>query len=204
MLDQDFSLHAIVSPGRYGDPPCVPEAVAPMVVSCCQQYLLTLFIVYPAGCESVMNEVTPLTCPFLGGASANGETYETVADATGGVKASICQNDWTGVFSSLSDAVIESAPLPCNYEIPDPPSGMVLDADKVNVKYTPTGGDPSSVNPYPKVAGVAACGDNRAWYFDNATDPGEVLLCPAACDAVGAETGGTLDVLFGCASIVLE
>jgi hypothetical protein len=81
---------------------------------------------------------------------------------------------------------------------------MSLDRNKVNVKYTPQGADPASVQPYGKVAGVDACGDLAAWYFDNEMAPTQVMLCPGACNAVGAGTGGSVDVLFGCATVVVK
>jgi len=204
MLDAEFTVHAIASPGTADDLPCIPESVPAEVAKCCQDYILGLFLTYPAGCDAYMDQVTPLNCPFLGGAAAPGVTYQDVATSTGGVFASICAEDWTGVFSSLSDAVIESAPLPCNYAIPPPPQGMSFDVGKVNVKYTPPGADPNSVQPYGHVADADACGDREAWYFDDPTVPSEVLLCPSVCEQVGSGQGGTVDVLFGCATIMVQ
>jgi hypothetical protein len=203
MLDAEFTVHAIASPGNEGDLPCIPDSVDPAVAKCCQDYLLNLFLTYPAGCDQYMDQVTILTCPFLGGAAAPGVTYQRVTTNTSGVFASICSEDWTTVFGSLSDAVIESAPLPCNYAIPPPPSGMSFDRGKVNVKYTPEGADPASVQPYGKVSDAAACSDRLGWYFDSDAAPSEVLLCPSACEAVGGGQGGMVDVLFGCATIVV-
>lgn len=203
-LTAAYSVHAIASPGNVGDFGCAPESVPPAIVDCCRQYILNLFFTLPMGCEQYPNEVTPLNCPFLGGAAAPGVTYFTLAQQTSGVGASICSEDWTMVFGSLSDAVIESAPLPCNYEIPAPPPGMTFQRELVNVKYTPPGGDPMAVTPYPNVASAAACGDNLAWYYDDPNMPKEVLLCPAACMTVGSGQGGTVDVLFGCKTIPLE
>jgi hypothetical protein len=203
LLGGGYTVHAIASPGNEGELACIPESVDPAIAKCCQDYLLNLFLTYPAGCDQYMDQVTVLTCPFLGGASAPGVTYQRLATSTSGVFASICAQDWTTVFGSLSDAVIESAPLPCNYAIPPPPAGMSFDRSKVNVKYTPQGADSSSVQPYSKVSDSAACGDRTGWYFDNDAMPSEVLLCPAACEAVGGGQGGKVDVLFGCATIVV-
>jgi hypothetical protein len=204
LLTADYSVHAIASPGSVTDFPCAPESVAPEIVQCCRDYILTLFFTLPPGCDKYPNDVTPLTCPFLGGAAAPGVTYFTLAQQTSGVGASICSEDWTMVFGSLSDAVIESAPLPCNYAIPAPPPGMTFQRELVNVKYTPPGGDKTKVTPYPNVRDAAACGDNLAWYYDNPETPKEVLLCPAACMTVGSGQGGAVDVLFGCMTIPLE
>ena len=211
LLDADYSVHAIASPGNVGDPPCGPEPrPTQQVFDCCAAYALTLYILPPAAgaplnCDQVTAEVTPQLCPrALASAAAPGVTYYTLADLTGGVTQSICQDDWTPVFGSLKDAVVESAPLPCNYEIPDAPTGMVFDRSKVNVKFTPTGTDPSTVAPFANVAAADDCGDSTAWYYDNPEAPAEVLLCPETCDLVGSGEGGAVEVLFGCATVVLE
>lgn len=206
MLTADFSVHAIASPGEPLDPPCAPESVPMEIVDCCRSCILTLCFVVPQGCETHVDAngaplVGPLTCPFLGGAARPGTTYYTLADRTGGIGASICAEDWTGVFGSLSDAVIESAPLPCGYPIPEPPPGMLLELDKVNVRYTPSGADSASVSPFANVTDESACADNAAWFYDDPDEPGEVLLCPAACEAVSAGDGGEVEVVFGCETI---
>ncbi len=103
----------------------------------------------------------------------------------------------------MRDAVIESAPLPCNYVIPPPPEGEVHDFTKVNMKYTPEGVDPTTVQPYPRVNDASGCGDNAAWYYDNNDAPTEIILCPAACEQVGSGQGGSVVVLFDCAPIIL-
>ena len=204
LLSNEYTIHAVASPGAENELPCAPESIAPEVVQCCRDYILSLFIVLPAGCDAYP-EVTALTCPFMGGAARNGVTYFMLADRTGGVGTSICAEDWTNVFGSLQDAVVASAPLPCSYAIPAPPSGTTFDKMQVNVKYTPSGSDPANSTPYPNVADVADCGDNQAWYYDppGADIPEEVVLCPAACEAANAAKGGMMDVVFGCPTVPL-
>jgi hypothetical protein len=93
---------------------------------------------------------------------------------------------------------IQGAALPCAYQIPDPPEGEDLDFNQVNVQYTPgDGGQPVIIG---KVDGEAACGPNGGWYYDNPAAPAQILLCPATCDIVSADTDGVVDVVFGCAT----
>jgi hypothetical protein len=140
-----------------------------------------------------------LTIPGVCGATAPGVTYYELAKNTGGLTVSVCITDWSQVFGPLKQVVVESVPLPCNYLIPPPPSGGSLDADKVNVKYLDSAGGEQL---FAKAGAFEACADNLAWYYDNADSPKEVLLCQKACDAVAA--GGTVNITFGCATVVLK
>lgn len=137
--------------------------------------------------------------PFVCGAAAPGYEYILLTDATGGQKISICTADWSQVFGPLQEAVIGSVPLPCSYTIPPPPSGEVLDPNRVNVEYT-DGNDVRDT--FPRADSDAQCGALDAWYYDDPLDPTEIKLCPATCEAV--EGGGTLKIVFGCATVPLQ
>jgi len=173
MLGHDFFLHTVASegPAPCRDPNCMPDPNTGI-------------------CVFVM-----LGC----GAAAPGTTYYTLADMTKGLKASICESDWKSIFEPLSAAVIKSAPLPCNYQIPKPPSGDSLDASKVNVSWQGTGGMAPMV--FGKAANGGACQDQLGWYYD-ASPPTQIMLCPKTCDAIAA--GGTLSIGFGCATFELR
>lgn len=140
-----------------------------------------------------------LTIPGVCGAFAPGLTYYELAKNTGGLTVSVCITDWSEVFGPLKELVVHSVPLPCNYLIPSPPDGARLDATKVNVKHLdPVGGERLFV----KADAFEACAGNLAWYYDNSSSPKEVLLCQKACDAVAA--GGTVNITFGCETVVLK
>ncbi|MDD9934041.1 MAG: VWA domain-containing protein [Myxococcales bacterium] len=209
LLAAPHTIHTVSSPGAEGDPPCIPERVTQEVLDCCLTCFFLCFDVPPAGCEHLVDDngaplINPLSCGFLGGASRPGVTYYALAEMTGGVAASICAEDWTHVFGALSDAVIESVPLPCAYPIPEPPPGMFFEREKVNVRFTPTGMDPDETAPLPAVQSAADCGDDSAWHYDSPDAPTEVLLCPASCDAVSSNRGGEMQIVFGCDTVVLE
>ena len=173
LLQRDFTQHTISSAGPLpcNDPNCMPDPNTGI-------------------CVFVM-----LGC----GAAAPGDTYYALAQQTNGLTASICESNWTPIFDKLSETVIESAPLPCNYKIPPPPPGQNLDPTKVNVGWLAPNMPMEQV--FPKAADQAACGNATGWYYDNATTPSEVLLCPSTCQQVAA--GGTISIAFGCETIIL-
>jgi hypothetical protein len=85
----------------------------------------------------------------------------------------------------------------CTYNIPVGPDGTT-DFTKVNVAFTPDGGSSES---FPQVGSAADCVGTKAWYYDDPTNPTQIILCPAACDLV-TNTKGKVDVLLGCPTIV--
>lgn len=133
------------------------------------------------------------TCTAAGG----GDTYYSLAPLTQGLSASICEADWTKIFAAFQENIIKSAPLPCDYAIPPPPKGDTLNPSKVNVGYTPPGGSEELLR---KVADANACGTSAGWYYDQGVT--KVLLCPTACTK--ASQGGSMNIAFGCNTIVLE
>ncbi|MFT3924239.1 MAG: hypothetical protein QM778_17015 [Myxococcales bacterium] len=131
--------------------------------------------------------------------SSVGTTYLTLADQTMGQKLPICTSDWSGLFKKLESAVIASAPLPCDFEVPPPPGGMELDPDLVDVGFTAP--DSKTKESFPKAKDMSACGDKIGWYFDNNDAPTHVEFCPTACTKVKA--GGKIGIAFGCAPPIL-
>ena len=175
LLGHTFYSHTISSPGPT---PCIPALCTPP--------MSTGFV-----CDIVAAICTT---------SSPGLSYWQLAEDTGGLAASICEGDWSAIFNPLTEAIVSTAPLPCSYTIPPAPLGMELNKDKVNVSFSPTGGEKVT---WPRAGTVQDCVDNLAWYFDDDSGrPKEVKLCPAACTL--AELGGTLDLSFGCEAQILE
>jgi hypothetical protein len=173
LLKRNFTLHTIASEGPTAcrDPNCMPDASTGI-------------------CVFVM-----LGC----GAAAPGATYYELATMTHGLTSSICQSDWNAIFKPLSAAVIASAPLPCNYQIPPSPAGQSLDPTKVNVRWSDLAMRETT---FGKAANSGTCGNELGWYYDDAAQPKEVLLCPATCQRIAE--GGTLNIAYGCATVVLN
>ena len=96
---------------------------------------------------------------------------------------------------------IRSTALACEYRLPTPSAG-VLDYTRVNVQLTTAAGalEPSAMWwTRPAVirnagAGTTTCSGRAA--------PTSVITCPATCARLRAETGGQVDIVLGCQTVV--
>lgn len=101
---------------------------------------------------------------------------------------------------------IRGSALACEYKLPTPEAGT-LDPNLVNVTYTPgapDGGTPAPAETLIEVDDANGCSGaaQDAWYYDDATNPTKIIMCPTACDKLKNDTqGGQVDVLLGCSSI---
>lgn len=99
--------------------------------------------------------------------------------------------------SSSSDVGLDDAAGGCEFPLPAPPEGVILDVETVNVRYaTPSG--------FGVVLGVVPSADECAnvdggWYFDDAEEPTSITLCPTTCTAYEGGTVTNVQALFGCA-----
>jgi hypothetical protein len=131
------------------------------------------------------------------GAAAPGIQYYKLADATKGLKFSICTSDWSGLFKTLTAAVAVAAKLPCVFSLPKPDSGEI-DPTKVNVQYTKgSGGSPETLV---YVGSKDGCMGGPGWYYDDPAKPTMAILCDATCTTVSADKAGKIDVALGCAT----
>jgi hypothetical protein len=90
--------------------------------------------------------------------------------------------------------------VPCEFSIP---TGTSVDPDETNVDYTSGGG---VTRTFVCVGDAPSCSQalDDGWYFDDATDPTEVILCSGACAVVKADPGAQIDVALGCPRINLK
>jgi hypothetical protein len=99
----------------------------------------------------------------------------------------------TGLRKALEEIAIRVRS--CEYPIPTPPSGQALDPDLVNVLYTPDGADAETIARDPSKDDCSA-----GWQYS--PDGSSIVLCGATCDRVRADPVGTVEVLFGCETVV--
>jgi hypothetical protein len=82
--------------------------------------------------------------------------------------------------------------IPCVYPVNSPP-GATIDYAKVNLIYTD-----GSQNEYAVVKNLGTTCD-RGWHYIN--DNTEIEVCGDTCTKIKADSGASMDVLFGCEPI---
>lgn len=140
-------------------------------------------------------------CSGPGGEAAdNGDIYWELSGMTAGRTFSICTSDWSGLFTTLSDTISVPTPLPCVYELPEPPDGLTLDRMRVNIIYTDASGMPQTI---PNVGSFGRCGATGGWYYDEAGAMTRIVLCPATCTQLSGDLAGQVSVALGCETLVI-
>jgi hypothetical protein len=46
------------------------------------------------------------------------------------------------------------------------------------------------------------CNGQPGWYYDSNIAPTKIILCPASCTTVQADTAAKVSALFGCKSLI--
>lgn len=155
-------------------------------------------------------EKNPVTAPYLpsepvklGTCTGNGDgvenagpTYQDLSKRTGGLRFPICQ--FTGydvVFQKIADDVV-SKTLSCDFDIPAPPAGEMLDLNKVAVIYTK--GDGSGDVKFGQVLTPDQCDMSTFYIQDN-----RVHLCPIPCGTIQSDGKSSVQVSFECQSTIV-
>lgn len=133
--------------------------------------------------------------------AAEGKVYKQLVSQTGGVSGDLCKQNFAPVFQDISTQVVESSQISCEYNIPEPPEGETINPNEVNVEYRENPQAPPQPL-YNVPGGYGDCGANGGWYYDSATAPTKISLCPSTCDMVQVSIDGRVDVLFGCDTLI--
>lgn len=129
-----------------------------------------------------------------------GAVHAALVAQTGGVGGDLCLQDFAPVFDELARQVVEGAQLACDWEIPPPPQGESFDAGRTNVAVTLDGGREE----LGKAADAQACADRDGWHYDDEAAPQRVVACPSTCTRIQAASSADVDILFGCATQLVE
>ena len=136
--------------------------------------------------------------PCCGLGARAGAVYEELVKLTSGVEGNLCLQDFAPVFDAVSQQVVSSTPLACEWEVPDPPAGEELDPTLVNVEFRGEGHPPQELG---HVASEADCSSVQlGWYYDDPAEPSKVHVCPDACSVIQGIASAQIDMTLGCAT----
>ncbi|MBV1862392.1 MAG: hypothetical protein KUG77_28485 [Nannocystaceae bacterium] len=122
--------------------------------------------------------------------------YEGLTEQTGGAYS---QGDYNlGDFQDPMIERIQGTALACEYEIPEPPGGLLFARDKVNVLYD-EGQGPLPVGYVESPSQCLTAG--YGWHYDDAEAPTQIVMCPESCERFAMLTNATIDIEFGCDTI---
>jgi hypothetical protein len=174
---------------------------------------------YPTECDTDMNNILETVGEFFAGVqgkynTAGKPTIRTYVIGVGGDVAangynldSIAQVGGTGSATIVNDAAaindfaiaisnISKSTIKCDFALPSPPDGSLLDPDKVQVIFHPFDGVQQEI---PMASSPAGCSTaNGGWYFDNPMAPTKITLCGCSCANLGY---GSVAVKLGCRPI---
>ncbi|MEO6602632.1 MAG: vWA domain-containing protein [Polyangiaceae bacterium] len=165
---------------------------------------------YPKGCRGNTIDAaaalakagfaaTPSVPVYVLGVGPNLTNLDSIAIGGGTKKAFLVDTtqDAAAQLSAALATIRGNAVLDCTYSIPPAPTGQSLEPGKVNVNVTNSKGVATKVLQDP--AGVS-CDKGTGWQYSS--DGKQINLCGAACNAVKADPGGKIQVLFGCTTEV--
>jgi len=136
---------------------------------------------------------------FVIGVGKSLDSLHLVARAGGTGQAFLVED--ANAATAFADALarIRGVAVPCDFSIPTEGQQGKIDPDKVNVKYTPTGGTNDVLVAKTHDGAETGCTTNGGWYYDNPASPTTIRLCPTTCSSL---EGGSIQVEFGCKTIV--
>ena len=129
-----------------------------------------------------------------------GTQYINLTNDKGGIAADLCYQDFQAVFDALSTEVIGGTQLACEFLIPEPPNGETFDPNEVNVEFDDGLGGTTSI---PRVDDATQCAlVADGWYYDNPAAPTMIVMCPQTCADAQVAKNGSINIAFGCETIV--
>jgi len=181
-----------LSPAQFGADAASPKVVFHSIVGLKEKAVATEAYLPSEPIESAV-------CTSNGADIVNsGETYQELSRLTGGLRFPLCQfPGYDAVFRAIAKDVIVKADLTCDFAIPPTPAGKTLELDNIAVSHVK--GDGSGNTQLQQIVDKASCQDGY-FYIENE----RVWLCPAACDSIKADLGGSISVLFTCESQIRD
>jgi hypothetical protein len=123
---------------------------------------------------------------------------------SGGTESAFIVDTTQDVTGQFLDALntIRGELLSCDFQIPAPTNGGVLDYNLVNVELR-TGA--TTMPLFFAGTSGAACGAEGGWHYDRdpaASAPSRIVLCPSTCQSLQAATDASVQIQLGCTTRV--
>jgi hypothetical protein len=131
-------------------------------------------------------------------AAAVGQVYIDLVARTMGVGGDLCLQNFQPVFDQLAKQIITNSgsTIACEWALPAAPTGQSFAREFVKVDRTTSAG----TTPLTQVATEAACATG-GWHFDHLLNPTKILACPNTCMEMQNQSGGKIEVSFGCEAV---
>jgi hypothetical protein len=189
-VDTFFQQLTMLAPEHFGTDPANPTLTYHTIIGLKEK-------ADPAAPYLASEPVQPDECTGNGDSvTNNGPTWQEISIRTGGLRFPICQyTHFDTVFQTIAQDVVSKAEIACDFALPDPPVGQVLDLSKVAVSYTPLAS--TDAHQFGQVLDPADC-QADAFYISN----GRIYLCDDACTTVKTNES-SVNVLFTCDSTII-
>ncbi len=154
----------------------------------------------PAGCSG--NDVTTVAAEAAVALKAGIPTYVigvgdemsnlvAIATAGGTTEFQVPTSDPKVTVAKFEAAIATiQDTLGCDYTIPSPGGGKMINYQQVNVEIGGAGGKET------ELTYSAKCANPDGWEYDNPSMPTKIILCSKAC--AGAEVSESVNIVFGC------
>jgi hypothetical protein len=146
-------------------------------------------------------KASPRIATYVVGIGHTDKLSQLAAAGDTGVSALIVDGTGVNTEAQLLSALgeIRGKALPCDFALPE---GQSVDPFQVNVQRTQEGSDTMTLS---NVTSKEACADTDklAWYYDDPAHPTRIQLCPGTCETVTGETKTSLQIIVGCATVLL-
>lgn len=146
-------------------------------------------------------QASPNVVTFVIGVGSELTALNAIAAAGGGTPTALLVDTTHDIASEFAAALdqIRKLAFACEFAVPLPPAGLLIDPTHVNVTFTTSG-----TQNFVYVGSAAGCAANltNGWYYDDAAHPTKVILCDGACDAVRGSTNGEVEIIYGCQTLI--
>jgi hypothetical protein len=125
------------------------------------------------------------------------QNLNRIAAAGGTDSAYLVEGDVERAVLMALNAIRADATIPCELNIPTPPSGSTLNFAQVNLGICDGSG--ARTNTY-RVDTPSECEGSGGWYYDDPSNPQRIILCEPTCETV-TQPGAELFYSVGCSTI---